>query len=179
MNKKKKFIREIAGFSNTTFAFTSDMWSGRNNRGYLCVTAHYIDLSWKINKKIIAFRLVEYPHNANAIFQTVSAVFREYELVDRIFSIIFDNHSANTSSITLFRRNLNTIHGGDLFHVRCVCHIINLVVQGGLTHIMPQIMKIRNVVLYISTSPARQQEFDVLCASYNIKQKYMNTDVKN
>ncbi|GAB2288666.1 hypothetical protein Dimus_038012 [Dionaea muscipula] len=44
---------------------------------------------------------------------------------------------------------------------------------------MPQIAKIRNAILFISTSPTRQQEFDVLCANYNIKQKYINSDVKN
>ncbi|KAF7113037.1 hypothetical protein RHSIM_RhsimUnG0167500 [Rhododendron simsii] len=175
---KKDLISELATVG--AIGFTSDMWSGINNRGYICVTAHYIDSSWTLQKKIIAFRLVEFPHDAEQIFESIMSVFRDFEVLDKVYSITFDNHSANTATLPLFTRNLTTPYFGQLLHLRCVCHVINLVVQDGLTHIAPQISKIRNAVLFIATSPSRQQEFDKLCTSlYNLKPKNMNSDVQN
>ncbi|KAF7151268.1 hypothetical protein RHSIM_Rhsim02G0026300 [Rhododendron simsii] len=174
---KKELISEFASLG--AIGFTSDMWSGINNRGYICVTAHYIDSSWTLRKKIIAFRLVEFPHDAEQIFESIMGVLRDFEVVDKVFSITFDNHSANTATIPLFKRNLTPPYFGELLHIRCVCHVINLVVQDGLKHITPQIKKIRDAVLFIATSPSRQQEFDKLCAScYNVKPKSMNSDVQ-
>ncbi|KAF7133375.1 hypothetical protein RHSIM_Rhsim09G0159100 [Rhododendron simsii] len=175
---KKDLISELATVG--AIGFTSDMWSGINNRGYICVTAHYIDSSWTLPKKIIAFRLVEFPHDAEQIFESIMSVFRDFEVLDKVYSITFDNHSANTATLPLFIRNLTTPYFGELLHLRCVCHVMNLVVQDGLTYIAPQISKIRNAVLFIATSPSRQQEFDKVCTSlYNLKPKNMNSDVQN
>ncbi|KAF7134717.1 hypothetical protein RHSIM_Rhsim04G0042400 [Rhododendron simsii] len=173
---RKEMITEIKKF-DSTISFTSDMWSGINNLGYICVTAHYIDSSWILNKRIIAFRLMEHPHNANQIFQCISGVFREFEIVDKVFSITFDNHTANSAAIELFKVNMTNLRC-QFFHMRCVCHIINLVVQDGLESIAPQIKNIRNALLFIATSGVRQQEFDALCKSYNVKPKRMKTDMK-
>ncbi|KAF7138120.1 hypothetical protein RHSIM_Rhsim07G0042700 [Rhododendron simsii] len=48
----------------------------------------------------------------------------------------------------------------------------------GLESIAPQIKNIRNALLFIATSGVRQQEFDALCKSYNVKPKRMKTDMK-
>ncbi|KAI8534491.1 hypothetical protein RHMOL_Rhmol10G0094100 [Rhododendron molle] len=175
---KKDLISELATVG--AIGFTSDMWSGINNRGYICVTAHYIDSSWTLQKRIIAFRLVEFPHDADHIFDSIMGVFRDFEVLDKVYSITFDNHSVNTATLPLFVRNLTTPYFGELLHMRCVCHVINLVVQDGLEKIAPQISKIRNAVLFIGNSPSRQQEFDKMCTSfYSLKPKNMNSDVQN
>ena len=174
---RKNLITEI-GQLGSTMSFTSDLWSGNNNLGYIAVTASYIDSSWILHKKIIAFRLLEYPHNANQIFQCINGVFREFDIVDKVFSITFDNHTANTAAIDLFQRNLPTPHAGTLFHMRCVCHIINLVVQDGLMHIGAHLDKIRDAIHFISSSQPRTQEFEGLCASFNVKPRKMKTDIK-
>jgi hypothetical protein len=169
----------INEFSNLgTIAFTSDMWSGCNNCGYASVTAHYIDSSWTVQSKIIAFRLVEFPHDADQIFETIMGVFTEYGVSEKVLSITFDNHSANTGTIPMFESSLPPTRAGILLHVRCACHILNLVVQDGLKHIEPQLQKIRAAVLYISTSGARQQDFNKVCASrHQLKPKMIKADV--
>ena len=99
---------------------------------------------------------MEFSHNANNIFQCINGIFREFDIVDKVFSITFDNHTANTAAIEYFKRNLSTPHAGQFFHLRCVCHIINLVVQDGLKHIGPHIEKIRSAILFIATFLFRQ-----------------------
>lgn len=58
----------------------------------------------------------------------------EYNIQHKILNITFDNASSNNFAIDLFKRYLSPFTWGeDLFHhVRCVFHIINLVVQDGL-----------------------------------------------
>ncbi|KAI8559926.1 hypothetical protein RHMOL_Rhmol04G0214300 [Rhododendron molle] len=174
---RKEMITEIKKF-DSTISFTSDMWSGINDLGYICVTAHFIDSSWTLNKRIIAFRLIEHPHNANQIFQSISGVFREFEIVDKVFSIMFDNHTANTAAIELLKVNMPNLRSSQFFHMRCVCHIINLVVQDGLESIAPQLKKIRSALLFIATSGVRRQDFEALCKIYNVKPKRIKLDMK-
>ena len=68
--------------------FTSDCWSGRNHNGYACVTAHFIDNNWLLHKRIIAFRLLEYPHNGVNLCENLLQVFNEFGVLNKLFSYI-------------------------------------------------------------------------------------------
>ena len=91
---------------------------------------------WK--KKLIAFCELEYPQTGSVIYAAIMSVLREYEITDKLFSISFDNASTNTAAIDMFLRNISALtpaRGSNFFNVRCVYHIINLIVQAGMTHI--------------------------------------------
>jgi hypothetical protein len=51
---------------------------------------------------------------------------------NKVFSISFDNTSNNITSIDIFKRSLNSIINGAMFHQKCACHILNLVVKACL-----------------------------------------------
>jgi len=50
---------------------------------YYCVTCHFIDKNWSLQKIIIAFRMMEYPHSGQSIYAHVMNVFREYGISDK------------------------------------------------------------------------------------------------
>ena len=50
--------------------------------------------------------------------------------------------------------------GGSMLHMRCVTHILNLIVQDGLYLIGDGIERIRDSVIYWTGSPKRRQEFE-------------------
>ena len=72
----------------------------------------------------------------------ITSVFKEYGIVNKIFSITFDNTLNNTSAIDLFVKTIRMGSQKEMFHVRCVCYIINLTVQEGLKLISPSIVVI-------------------------------------
>lgn len=71
----------------------------------------------------------------------------------RLKSITLDNASANDVCIQILKNQLKLtnafVHDGDLFHVRCCAHILNLTVQDGLKEIDIAVDKIRECVKYI------------------------------
>ena len=108
---------------------TSDIWANQSNDPFTCVTSHYTDSNWKFKKKVLGFCIIYHLHDGSTIYESKTSVFREYNIQKRFFSITFDNASNNTSAIDLFIR---TVRGGllnEIFHVRCVCYIINLIVN--------------------------------------------------
>lgn len=48
---------------------------------------------------------------------------------------------------------------GQLFHIRCCAHILNLITQDGLSALGEGIAKVRNSVVFWTTSPKREQTF--------------------
>ena len=164
---------------NATVSCTSDLWEGCNKTGYLCVTAHYVDDDWVLQKRIIGFRLCPYPHNATAIFNTIMEIFGFYGIEDKVLTITFDNASANTAAINLFKRSLKPAFGGEIFHQRCACHIINLVVQAGIEHISINLTNIREALSFISSSGARLQEFKQYCRNSQMRPRKFPTDVRH
>ena len=82
----------------------------------------------------------------------MTSVFREYDIQNKIFNITFDNTSNNTSVIDLFKRTIREGPLSKIFHVRCVCHIINLIVQDGLKLIYLSLKALRFALYFIDSS---------------------------
>ena len=70
--------------------------------------------------------MMEYHHSGQNIYAHVMSVFREYQISGKKICNTFDNASANDSSNKIFERNLTPPHGGKFYHIRCCCHILNL-----------------------------------------------------
>ncbi|CAN1303260.1 Putative AC transposase [Linum perenne] len=83
--------------------------------------------------------------------------------IDKVFSVTVDNASSNDTAIqhikSLFDNRNTSVCDGQFLHVRCVVHIINLVVSDGLGEISTSVRKIREAVRYVKQSPARLQKF--------------------
>nr|XP_009763023.1 PREDICTED: zinc finger BED domain-containing protein RICESLEEPER 1-like [Nicotiana sylvestris] len=102
---------------------------------------------------------------------------REWGLQE-IFTVTVDNVSSNDVTIEKFSDKLddwatNSMNGQHL-HVRCMAHIVNLIVKDGLKELG---ISIARTVIYIRQSPARLRKFQECCESKNIVKKFLCLDV--
>jgi hypothetical protein len=114
---------------------------------------------------------------AENIFSIIMDVFELYGITDNLGSITFDSASNNTASIAMFKNRLNPPHGLTLFHQRCICHVINLIVHVGVKEITKYVDHIRSVLAYITIKGKRRQEFNLMYESFNLPHKVFNLDV--
>uniref|UniRef100_A0A151UIF2 AC9 transposase n=1 Tax=Cajanus cajan TaxID=3821 RepID=A0A151UIF2_CAJCA len=56
----------------------SDCWTSITQQGYICLTAHFVDASCKLNRKIIAYCKIEPPHTSHDLAQIFFALLLEW-----------------------------------------------------------------------------------------------------
>uniref|UniRef100_A0A803KYL0 Transposase n=1 Tax=Chenopodium quinoa TaxID=63459 RepID=A0A803KYL0_CHEQI len=172
-DKLKDFLSNVSG----RICLTTDNWKSNHTRQhFICVTSHFVDDSWKLRKKILRFRALAPPYDGISIANEICMFLCQWKLDDRILSITVDNATYNDAMISCLKRRLvprgGLSCGETLFHVRCCAHIINLIVQKGLTCISGILDKIRSFIKLIIKSSHRSEEF------YDCAEKIFHLDVK-
>ncbi|GJS48792.1 zinc finger BED domain-containing protein RICESLEEPER 2-like protein [Tanacetum coccineum] len=132
---------------NQTVCLTIDTWTSVQNYNYMCLTAHWIDEKWNLNKKIRNFCQISY-HKGVTIGKLVYRCLQDWG-IDRVFTITVDHASFNDGAIKFLKTLLkgpNSVLDCKYLHLRCYTHIINLVMRDGLEEHINSIDKIRNAV---------------------------------
>ena len=162
---KKELQAELRSLDSRV-CLTSDIWTSSQDLGYMVVTAHYIDAAFKIKKKIIWFKQLEYPHSGYAIEEELLRCLTDWEIRENIFTLTLDNASNNTTACELLVTDCkyDLMFGGDHLHVRCFAHILNILVQDGMRTIHSAIKMIRELLKHIDSSPSRLQAFNSISA---------------
>ncbi|XP_019197735.1 PREDICTED: zinc finger BED domain-containing protein RICESLEEPER 2-like [Ipomoea nil] len=88
----------------------------------------------------------------------------------------FDNASSNDTAIGFFEKKLmswgSSAVRSKYLHMRCIAHILNLVVQDGLRESDKSFKKVRDCVRYMRNSPSRLQKFRDLSDLIGVEAKY-------
>lgn len=170
--EKKISLREIIKNTDSKVCLTSDMWTSIQNLGYLCVTCHFIDNDWKLQKRIISFGMVASPHDGFTIFSALLKSLQDWKLEHKLFSITLDNAKNNNKMVGYLKKNLLdrklVVANGDLLHMRCASHVLNLIVQDGFKILDNAIAHIRDSVKYIKSSQARKERFEEIIVQAGI-----------
>lgn len=142
-------------------SLTTDTWTSVQNINYMVVTAHFMDNDWKLHKRIISFTKIT-SHVGLELGKSLEACLRVWG-IENVLCITVDNDSSNEPAIEHVRKRLNDMNevilNGKFIHMRCTCHIINLIVKDGLKELYSSIEAIRNCVKYIHSSPSRLEKF--------------------
>ncbi|KAL5705096.1 hypothetical protein ACHQM5_023441 [Ranunculus cassubicifolius] len=87
--------------------------------------------------------------------------------------MVLDNCSTNDCIVDIlcayFKEKGYLLNEGVLFHIRCVAHILNIIVQDGLESIEEALIKIRNTVRIIRKSQVKYKIFRESVRQSNIK----------
>ncbi|XP_031108617.1 zinc finger BED domain-containing protein RICESLEEPER 2-like [Ipomoea triloba] len=167
--KLKAFLRE----TSHRVSITTDSWTSIQRINYMVVTAHFIDSEWKLHKKIIAFVPVT-SHKGEYLAKALETCLLEWGLRN-VFSVTVDNASSNDTAMGFLKKKIvswgtSTVKA-KYIHMRCIAHILNLVVQDGLKECDSSVKKVREVVRYVRNSPARLKKFRDLADLLGIEQR--------
>ncbi|KAM2359051.1 hypothetical protein ACFX1X_007811 [Malus domestica] len=146
-------------------SITTDTWTSIQMINYMVITAHFLDTNWGLHKRILNFVQVT-SHKGDDIGRCLEVCLNDWG-IDKVFSITVDNASANDTAIAYMKRRLKSngtlLLDGAHLHMRCACHILNLIVKDGMTELSCEIEAIRNCVKFIHSSPARLEYFREYC----------------
>ncbi|KAG5253278.1 zinc finger BED domain-containing protein [Salix suchowensis] len=139
----------------------TDTWTSIQNINYMSLTAHWIDSEWKLHKRILNFCQVS-NHTGEIIGQVIENCLLEWG-IDKLLTVTVDNTSSNNVTISYLKNVMidwsSNILLNDHLHVRCCAHIVNLIVSDGLKEINASVVKIRNAIRFVRSSPARLLAF--------------------
>ncbi|XP_021759556.1 zinc finger BED domain-containing protein RICESLEEPER 2-like [Chenopodium quinoa] len=168
----KQYVRNTFKALTSKVSLTCDVWTACTTRGYLSLTAHFVDNDWKLRSKVLNFRHFPPPHNGHEIYNLVFSLIKDWGIERKIYSMTIDNASNMDSMVGKLQIELDAMAklplDGKYFHVRCSAHILNLIVKEGLKVIDESVAKVRENVKYVDSSEARLIRFERCVSSCNL-----------
>jgi hypothetical protein len=125
---------------------------------YMCITRHFIDSDWKLQKRVLNFVDIPPPHTGIEIADTVYKCKKEW-VENEIFTISVDNASSNDVAIRILSEKFPRSRKLPLFHVKCCAHNLNLNLQNGLSEIKYIIQDVKESARFVDQSEARLEKF--------------------
>ncbi|XP_025813035.1 zinc finger BED domain-containing protein RICESLEEPER 2-like [Panicum hallii] len=102
-NERMEKLIETLKNSVSSIAITSDIWCGKAKEDYISVVAHFVNFHWRLEKRLLGLRPIEVVHTGRNIADRVATVVDDYDIADKIFSIVLDNASANRTAVSVLK----------------------------------------------------------------------------
>ncbi|KAL4619862.1 hypothetical protein ACB092_06G111400 [Castanea dentata] len=151
---EKKKLKTMLGSVNRV-SLTVDFWKSGQKIGYMCLTCHFVDFSWKLQKRIINFCDVPPPYSGVG-------------LENKVCTITLDNANNNGAAVRILKDAIKRklMLGGKIFHVRCY----------GLSEIETVIENVRESVKYLLASEARLIKYGKIAKQLQLLSKKLILD---
>ncbi|CAI9278278.1 unnamed protein product [Lactuca saligna] len=156
--ERQKLYKHLSN-PKTAIHLTTDTWTSSCQKiNYMVVTAHFITEDFVMHKRVVNFREVD-THKAEDMARELLICINEWGMKN-VMTMTVDNAKTNDAAINIIVKELPGIYeNGKHFHIRCMAHIINLVVKMGLKHEVYHVKNLQDVVKYIRASPQRIKTF--------------------
>ncbi|KAL2924957.1 putative AC transposase, partial [Bienertia sinuspersici] len=174
----RSYLIEMFRTFDGRVSLTSDMWISPFEELFVCVTVCWIDNDWLLQKRIICFEGMEENHNGFNVKSCIINCLKNFHLLDKVFSLSFDNATANMMVIDFLKQDadLSLLLDDALLHVRCCAHILNLSVQEGIAELQPLLEPIRKVVRWIRITSSVKRAYKKRCEERGLRKKVWSLD---
>nr|KAJ0225102.1 hypothetical protein LSAT_V11C100042420 [Lactuca sativa] len=177
-NKLKNLLKSISKISVTT-----DMWKSTNQKiEYMVLTGHFVDSNWQLQKRVLSFIHLPPPHRGLEIADNRYKCFKDWGIENKMFTISVDYASNNDSAVRILSETFSRVKklpcGGKLFHVCCCAHILNLMVQDGLSRISYIIEDIHETVTFINQNEGRLNLFSEIVQQLQLPHRKLILECK-
>lgn len=170
--KERKKMNEMLDKLPGKISLSADVWTATDYAEYLCLTSNYIDESWQLRRRILNFIQIDPSHTQDMLSQAVMSCLMDWDIDRKLFSMILDSSSTcdNIASRIGERlmQNRFLYCKGQLFDIRCVVDILNVMSQIALGGISEIVNKIRETSRYIKSSQTVQGKFHEMAKEVGI-----------
>lgn len=123
------YLKKIPG----KISFTIDAWTSKNVLPFVAIRAHWINSEWVYETVLLDFVYIEGSHDGKKFSDLFLQCLERFEIpLSKVLALTMDNASPNDTFMEFLRKHGIEI-GVDLSaianRVRCMLHILNLVVQ--------------------------------------------------
>ncbi|KAK0574216.1 hypothetical protein LWI29_019874 [Acer saccharum] len=101
--KEREKVRELLTSCPGRICLTSATWKSIADDHYNCVTVHFIDHEWRLQKRILWFNLVPPPYDSLYVADEIALCMVQWNIEHKFFSIALDNLSTNDQVASMLR----------------------------------------------------------------------------
>lgn len=143
---------------------TSDLWTSRQTKGFLTVTANFIDTEWERRSVVLQTVRMMKDHTAENLANEMREICSEWEISNKVCCVVTDNAPDIVS----------VVKGMKLRHLGCFAHMINLIVHTAIknTKQVKEVQeRIKAVVSYFHHSVKGSDKLSEIQAERNAERK--------
>lgn len=170
--KEKAKVYEMINRLQGRINLSIEMWSSPENTEYLCLTAHYIDEDWKLQKKILNFVTLDSSHTEDMLSEVIIKCLMEWDIECKLFAMTFDDCSVDDDIVLRIKERISQnrplLSNGQLFDVRSAAHALNCIVQDAMEALREVTQKIRGSVRYVKSSQVTHGKFNEISQQVGI-----------
>nr|GMC75106.1 zinc finger BED domain-containing protein RICESLEEPER 2-like [Ipomoea batatas] len=92
-------------------SLTTDIWKSKVQKvSYMCVTGHFVDSNWQLQKRVLSFMPLPPPHTGVDIIDGVMKSTKDWGIEHKIFTISVDNASNNDVAVRIAKETFSRSH---------------------------------------------------------------------
>ena len=205
-DKQRLQLKEELAVTCKSIALSLDLWTSKNNLPILGIIGHWLTEDFQYRERVLDFIELHGVHSGENLATAILSTLSDLDLQSKLISITGDNASNNevmASELYLMLKESNQkiqFCGVDSY-IRCLAHILNLIVKDILRALksgstqeastacdylragksLPNqtaLARLRILALWISRSPQRRQKWKEVCKYMDLPDRIIEYDVE-
>ncbi|KNA20951.1 hypothetical protein SOVF_047630 [Spinacia oleracea] len=148
--------------TKSRIAITVDKWiSCDQTKRYIAITGQIINNDWKVQRRMMRFVNVPCAYTNESVAKLTAECLFDWDVASKISTIAID-YAFDEKLTDILADHLSSsslILGGKLLRMRCFARTTSLMVKEGFDVIGNVIEKIRESILFWTTTPQRERDF--------------------
>jgi hypothetical protein len=155
--REKDALHSIISETSGGLSFAVDKWRSQetgdnyNDDTYLCVTAYFVDASWKLQRRIVGFKFMQFPDDVTSVAEITELCFSELKIDKKVIGITLDNDTLHNveyeasmpdSLKTVLHDKCKVLSDGEFCQVHCFTDILNFAVRAATREIAKTYLEI-------------------------------------
>jgi len=169
MYLEKKKDMQVRLDNAPAVSLTADFWSSVQNRSYIGITVHFVK-NWSLQSKVLDVFEVPGSHTAEVCGETLTKVAVDWNISDKIITIVTDRGRNIVKGVEDFTPFVNT---------NCMAHILQRAIAAGLkaSGMEDLLSKCRKIVGHFKHSPLQPAQLEQACQDFQINNLCLIQDV--